>query len=277
MRVSALLPAIVLASGLLSGCNTAPRTIPMAGEATGQIRSTEIILALSQQEIGAEINQSNVAAAAGGGLLMALIDAGVNQSRATDAEKAIAPVKNALVDYDFGKQLRTALEQELGRLPWINVQGARTESSPDTKKIEEAVARSTANAVLVVNTSYTLSPDFSLVKVKASVTGYPRTPELSAVAKKARPDTDPPLLYRNDFLVANSSGKSYPTPAAAAEAWAQDNGKAARAALDNGASDLAKRIAADLALARANYQAGAAAAPAAAAPPAGTPPAGATR
>ena len=274
MKGRSLVPLALLASALLFGCANAPRVIPMTGEATSQIRSTEIILALSQQEIGAEINQSNVAAAAGGGLLMALIDTAVNQSRATDAENAITPVKNALVDYDFGRELRAALEQELGKLPWINLQGARTESSPDTKKIEDAVARSSANAVLVVNTSYTLSPDFSLVKVKATVTGHPRTPELSSVAKKARPDTDPPLLYRNDFLVANSSGRSYPTPAAAADAWAEDKGKAARAALNNGAADLARRIAADLELARANYQASSAATPPAAS---GTPPAGAAR
>jgi hypothetical protein len=267
MKVRALLPLALLASGLLSGCASTPRVIPMAGEASSQIRSTEIILALSQQEIAAEINQSNVAAAAGGGLLMALIDTAVNQSRAADAEKAIASLKNALVDYEFGKQLRAALEQELGRLSWINLQGSRTESSPDTKKIDEAVARSTANAVLVVNTTYTLSPDFSSVKVKATVTGYPKTPELSTVAKKARPDTDPPLLYRNDFSAATGIGKPYPSPAAAASAWAEDNGKAARAALNSGAADLAKRIAADLELARANYRAGGT----------GTPPAGATR
>jgi hypothetical protein len=99
-----------------------------------------------------------------------------------------------------------------------------------------------------------VSPDFSLIKVNAAVTGHPKTDELTALAKQARPDIDPPLLYRNTFAVANGGGGPYPTPEAAANAWAENNGKTAREALTKGADDLAKRIVADLEAARARVQ-----------------------
>jgi len=267
LRAKALLPLALLAA-VLSGCAT-PRVVPMHGDATSRIKSTELVVVLSQQEIVAEITASNVAAAGGGGLLLALVDVAVNKSRADDAEQAIGGVRNALLDYDFPKQVRASLERELGQLGWVNLQSpTRTEMSPSATKINEAVARSAANAVLIVNVKYTLSPDFSLMKVNAEVTGHPRTDELTALAKQARPDLDPPLLYRNSFLVANGAGGPFANQAAAAKAWADNNGKTAREALDKGAADLAKRIAADLELARANAKAGGATA--AAAPTPGT-------
>ena len=235
---------------VLLGC-ASPRIIPMTEGAASKIKSTEAILVLSQQEIAAEINPSGVAAAGGGGLLLALVDVAVNKSRAGDAEAAIAPIKNALLDYDFAKQLRVALEEELRRLAWINLQSLRTVSSPDAKKIDDAVAASAANAVLVIRMTYSLTSDFSLVKVTAAVTGYPKTEELSAIAKRARPDANPPLLYRNDFSVMNGMGLPKSDRPTAAKAWAENNGKAARDALGKAAADLAKRIAADLESARA--------------------------
>jgi len=93
-----LSPALLV--GVLLGC-ASPRFIPMTEGAASKIKSTEAILVLSQQEIAAEINPSAVAAATGGGLLFALVDVAVNKSRADDAEAAIAPIKNALLDYDF--------------------------------------------------------------------------------------------------------------------------------------------------------------------------------
>src|SRR5207302_8421988 len=92
-------------------------------------------------------------------------------------------------------------------------------------------------------------------KVKAAVTGYPKTEELSAIAKQARPDTDPPLLYRNDFSVMNGMGQRKSDRPTTAKAWAENNGKAARDALGKAASDLANRLAADLESARANAKA----------------------
>src|SRR5215472_12230104 len=231
------LPTAVLAAAVLSGC-AGQRIVPMQDAAASRIKSTDVIVVLPQQEIKTEITQSNVAQATGGGLIPALIDLAVNKSRADDAEASVVVIRNALLDYDFSKQLLTSIEQQLRQLPWINLQAVRLETTSGDDKISDAVARSTANAVLVIRTSYSLSPNFSLIKITAVVTGHPKTEELVAVARQARPDIDPPLLYRKAFFVTNGAGGPFANREAAAKAWADNNGKIAREALDKGAVNL---------------------------------------
>jgi len=259
------LPTAVLAAAVLSGC-AGQRIVPMQDAAASRIKSTDVIVVLPQQEIKTEITQSNVAQATGGGLIPALIDLAVNKSRADDAETTVVGVRNALLDYDFSKQILTNIEQQLRQLAWINLQAVRLETTSADDKINDAVARSTANAVLVVRTSYSVTADFLRIKVTALVTGHPKTDELVAVAKQARPDIDPPLLYRNTFIVSNGAGGPFANRDAAAKAWADDNGKKAREALDQGAADLAERLATDLERARARARAAEAAATAPGAP-----------
>jgi len=61
---------------------------------------------------------------------------GIESSRTSAAEAAIAPVKDALRDYDFAAQLRSPVERELRRIAWINLQTLRVEVAPDDKRIE---------------------------------------------------------------------------------------------------------------------------------------------
>ena len=61
-------------------------------------RTIQVIVA--QAEIQSNINRSRIAQAAGGGMLMALIDASVEQSRAKKAEAAITPLREALAGFD---------------------------------------------------------------------------------------------------------------------------------------------------------------------------------
>lgn len=239
--------ALVLVA--LAGCAT-PRHVVMSPEAPSKIKATEVVIGLSQQEITAEIAPSGVAAAAGGGLIPALIDIMVEKSRAGDAEAAIAPVKNALIDYDFAKQLQAALENEFRQLSWLNLQGFRTEASPDATKVIAAADGANASVVLVISARYMLSADFSQMRVRATATGYPKTEELVALAKKTRPDDDPAMLYRNDFTVQKALDGAYPNLAARGNAWGGDGGKRAREALNGATAELAARIATDLESAR---------------------------
>ena len=233
----------------LTGCAT-PRHVVMSSEAPSKIKATEVVIGLSQQEITAEITPSGIAAAAGGGLIPALIDIMVEKSRAGDAEAAIAPVKNALIDYDFAKQLQASLDNEFRQLSWLNLQGFRTEASPDAKKVIAAADWAKASVVLVISVRYMLSADFSQMRVKATATGYPTTEELVALARKTLPDADPAMLYRNDFTVQKPLEGVYPNLAARGSAWGVNGGKLAREALNGATAELAARIAIDLESAR---------------------------
>jgi hypothetical protein len=258
LRARTYLLPVALAVGVLLGC--AARPVPMADGAVGRIKSVEAILVLQQRQIRAEARRSDVAtAAAGVGAVAAagaaFVDVGIESSRASAAEVKIAPVKDALSDYDFAAQLRSPVERELRQLAWMNLQTLRVEVAPDDKKIEAAIAASPADAVLVIRAGYSLTWDFSLVRVVAVATGYPKTEELTALAKQSRPDLWPPLLYRAGFYVTNGLAQGKLDRDAAVKAWADNKGQAAREALSKGAADLAKRIATDLESARAQPRA----------------------
>ena len=76
------------------------------------ITSTDTVLVVKAAEIGTEINVSNVAAATGGGLIPALIDSGINADRTKKAEEAAGPIRDKLIDFDFGAELQEDLARE---------------------------------------------------------------------------------------------------------------------------------------------------------------------
>src|SRR4051812_38476632 len=92
---------VALAACFIAGGCVAPIKQILPPESRVVAGGRNQLVTVPQNEIAAGINESNLTAAMGGGLLFALIDAGVNNSRAKKAEAAIVPVRNALVDYAF--------------------------------------------------------------------------------------------------------------------------------------------------------------------------------
>ncbi len=74
-----------------------------------------IELVLGQQEVGVDVSQTN-AMAAGGGLLGALIVAGVDNARTKNAEERIVPIRDLLIAHRFNesfeREIRTKLPSE---------------------------------------------------------------------------------------------------------------------------------------------------------------------
>src|SRR4051812_32436107 len=98
--MSGLRLAALAACFTVGGC-VAPikQTLPPESRVVAGGRNQ--LVTVAQNEIAAGINESNLTGAMGGGLLFALIDAGVNNSRAKKAEASIVPVRDAIVDYGF--------------------------------------------------------------------------------------------------------------------------------------------------------------------------------
>src|SRR5687768_4711426 len=110
---------------LLALCVSAPglgaiKNSFIAPEARTVEGGRDVRIIVSQAEIQPNINISNVTAAAGGGLLFALIDAGVNNARAKEAEKKIVPLREALVGYDFDPLAQHASNTTLTALGWFD-------------------------------------------------------------------------------------------------------------------------------------------------------------
>ena len=236
--------------GALAGCATTTH-MPMSGGAKGKIDSTSVVIGLHQQEINAEINPSNAAAATGGGLIGALIEVALDSASAKRAEAAVSPVRNALLDYDFGSQFETVLANELAGLPWLNAESVRTLYGFGPDEQAEAIRGANSEIVVVIDTLYSLSPDLDALKITTRVNAYPKDAELVEIAEKEYPNQDPPLLYRNAFTYSHELDLSTSSKEQAAEIWASDGGARIRAALAKGMLVMAGMIALDLDISRA--------------------------
>jgi hypothetical protein len=237
-----------LALVCLSGCATASRIAPVSSPAA-DAPPPQTIVAWSQDEIAATINQSNITTATGGGLIFALIDAGINNSRAKKAESAIVPLRDALVAYDGAATLQRELEASLQ----AGKDGAATSSVAvrpfaDRKVLESWIKNAEADSVLLIQPKYELTPDFESISFMVTASLHTKQPTTGGTALK-RPHVPAGPRYYNVFVAR------IPNPKRAAEggreqaiaAWVVDDAAPARETLDRGFATLARMIAHDLA------------------------------
>ena len=196
--------------------------------ATGEQRTVQVFV--PQAEIKADIVDSKVAMAAGGGLLMAMIDAGVNSSRAKKAEAAVQPVREALTGYDADALALATTNAALTGQTWLGAQPAQL-SKDNTVPAKMAVLDATSTPQTVfIEFEYGLSPDFSAVVVSASIQIASRE-----VPAKKKPDAR--VIPRNLLYVQSvRSVQVLPDPDKEATVnagrWAEGDAALARKSLD---------------------------------------------
>ena len=225
-----------LALLLLTGCVSTNRTA-LAPAAQSQLKSVAVTATVSQPEIAADVDPSNVSAVTGGGLIGALIDVAIEAKRSKTAENTITPVRDALVDFSAPEALREALAAEMqtrnAPLPVIAVTLAEAKDDAAALKLARA---NTSDAVLVLSIDYRLSPEFDRIRVLAKVRLLPTKPG------KDNPDQP---LYQNEFATYRRlpAGADRGAPVTL---WAANHGARAREALKSCFAEIAAMTAFDL-------------------------------
>ena len=237
--------SLIALSLFVGGC-ASPSRVPLKAEKRESFSQTKTIIGQSQQEIGADIKESNLTAAAGGGLLFALIDAGVNNSRAKKAVNSATPVRDALIGYDPGQTLATALKSELVSQPWLKLDQVEVRAVSDMKTVQGWINANTSGQLLTITPGYRLTSMCDGITINAFVRLHDAKPKSTDAPGTAG---DPPGLYANTFLVflplPGVAPKDLPA-ADAARLWADNGGLKARSSLDLGFTELARMIAFDL-------------------------------
>jgi hypothetical protein len=250
MRIPSIRSFVLLPALLLSACVTqVPPHEFLPNAARDKIASTEGVVPMRQSEIYVFVPSSQIAAAGGGGLLLALIDAGVDSVRTTKAEAAVKPLRDSLVDYSFDQSLQNDLKSSLARDGWMHAGEMRTVREVTGANLDGVLAASKADAVLFATTDYRLSNDGNELTVTMTASLFANSDALRAVkpAKNSKMKTAlENSLYHNTLTFQTD----VPTPSAdrdlAIAAWSANRGEAMRKALDMGASKLAAMLAADI-------------------------------
>ncbi|MGN6149387.1 MAG: hypothetical protein ACTHPD_12670 [Rhizomicrobium sp.] len=237
--------AILLSAVLLAGCAA---NVPVHGSLDqsfeGGIASTDIVVPIKQGEIFVFVPDSQIAAAGGGGLLLALVDAGVNSVRTSKAEAAVKPLRDSLADFDFDGAIRDNMKSALSQVAWLHVANASVVRDVSPDSLDRDLAHSSASDVVFVNTTYMLSNDANLLTVSMSAGLFSKD---DAVApKKAKQKTSlANSIYHNHFTFLMTAPKAADRDHYIAE-WSAHDGAAMRAALKRAAEELPQLIADDL-------------------------------
>ncbi|HET9472903.1 MAG TPA: hypothetical protein VFO82_03365 [Steroidobacteraceae bacterium] len=205
----------------------------IAPEARSVEGGRDVRIVVGQAEIQANINALNTTAAAGGGLLFAMIDAGVNNARAKDAEKSVIPLREALVGYEFDPRAEMASAMTLSGLEWFGARQTQLTKDESADATLAALDAAATPQLMVMRYSYETTADFSAILVHLNTSLLNKAiPQ----GKKSTARLQPKNLafvqsVRSVILLPDANPKD---PDANVRAWSADGGRAARAALDLG-------------------------------------------
>jgi len=205
----------------------------IAPEARSVEGGRDVQVVVAQAEIRPNINVSNVTAATGGGLLFALIDAGINNSRAKEAEKTVVPLREALVGYEFDQHAQTASAATLSSLGWFDPKQAQVAKDDSQVGLLAAIDAANTPQIMLLRYSYETNAEFTslIVNLNASLVNK-KIPQGKKSDARLAPKN---LAYNQSFRsMITLPGSNSKDPAANVQAWSADNGKLARAALDLG-------------------------------------------
>jgi hypothetical protein len=260
-----------IATAVLTGCAGVPTSQALKPQVREAIQPVDLTVGIPQPELYATFEPSTAgvtgAAACGAvpglGILLAAvcggvmgsIDAGINATRAKEAEDAVRPLKDQIVDVNVDQAIREAVQESLRGVPGMQIAGVTLTKQMNDKAYEETFRASTANAVMFVNIDYHLSTDFSFFEVSARSSIHARGNAARTAA--GQPTALPaaggePLLsaknavYRADVIYQ----AKLPVPgngiAQNIAAWKANDAQLLRTAINSGIAQLSQILTEDL-------------------------------
>jgi hypothetical protein len=217
---------------VLAGCALEP--VALKPQARAELQSVESLLLIPKESLDVTVTSTYL----GGGLVEGLIALYVDKKRQESAQVAASPILDALAGYDFRVVMRDAWAAEFAkvgnaefRAPTL-VDRAPSDAAELSARKRADLERSDADAVLFAHIDYSLLSGTLVIKADLEI--YPKS--LALKKYRASPaDSDPlnqgNVVYRNSFSFKK-------------EFISQTN---IRRGLDEGAHDIARRVAADIA------------------------------
>ena len=234
---------------LMIGCaGTRKDFVPLSETAKQRIASSKFILIKNQEELNAEVNASNIAGATGGGLIFALVDVAVTNSRANATEKLLAPIRNELIDFDVHKEIKQSVVPVVQATPWLKATADMAIVSGNyqdiiNKTLEDKSIK--ADVVGAVSSDYTLDSNFNTLKMTSVLELYSLNTSLNAAnfgEKKSKKPKQPQPIYRTKVVYNKKIDAATKDATKNAKLWAVNNGQAIKLALKDAVSNTALQL-----------------------------------
>jgi hypothetical protein len=204
-----------------AGCATPTpyRLDPAAGDRIAELNAT---VCVENESITIKVLASSYGS--GGGLVGALIDAGVESKRKKEAVKMVAPLKEKTADVHFRDALHDALMPMLKELAWPRVSDLKIKDKP----VLITAADVSERPYLDIHSNYQLSPTAEVLEISTGFAVYPQGAAKAMVVGSVRYSSERIGKFEeNDEAIA---------------LWAENNAAAYRQALAQGIEETVKML-----------------------------------
>lgn len=214
---------------VLVGCATSS-AIPLNPEASVRIQSMRAHVVIPQEEINVKVLPSGLTTLGGmvagpvGILVMAPVDASVNERNVEKANLGIEPLRRELADFDFRAEFDKKLRTALIDLSWLKINQIEISGQPysvdDNNRMRAAISQ---DSLLVMALDYQLSSDYRCLIVNGTATLWQRGQEEVQYMSRYRYISTPINAKKGEV---------------AAKAWANNNAKMLRIAMQEGMDEM---------------------------------------
>jgi hypothetical protein len=243
-RLLSTLVVILVVNLSLFGCASAPLNKNLTPNSPLAQQSTDVVVGIRQTEIIPMFYKSQASNIMLGGLIPALIDAGVNQSRAKSAEEQIKPLRAALVGFDFDGIAQKWSEQALSSVTVLQALPVKFTKEVNPDKYVALMDTSPAQRVMYLNYDYVMNPDFTGVRVGLFAILKPKTLPGSATPAERMGLND--TLFHKHYVTEMYLQAPPGDISACISAWSADDGTMVKRGLEWGLSSIAKQLQKDL-------------------------------
>lgn len=180
------------------------------------------------------------------GLIGVFVQAVMNSSTNADiqdGQRTIQPVRNAVLRYNFGSKARSAVQDSLTSIDWLNVSYVGKYPALQQRNVEKLLQDNADDAVFIIDSSYSFSNDFNSITVHCYAALHSKN-KLLMSGEDHRPDDM--LIYRKKFSYTHNLDRAYQDKHQAIKKWSENDGIMVTQALDNALKDIATRLAIDV-------------------------------
>lgn len=133
------------------------------------------------------------------------IDQSTEEKSAAYSESLIAPIRDAIKDYDFAEVLTNDLNNSLGEIEWLHTADVVLLRDREDDLFLKKHKTARASATLFIEVQYVISPDLNHVSVSVEATIFPKTKDLEDYKAKLDGNENPvdetDNLYLSRFRV----------------------------------------------------------------------------
>lgn len=221
----------VLSVSLMLGACATPLRVALSPEQRAKITEVKAHLPVVQDEVIVAVPASNVSGAMGGGLIGAVIDSKITNSRVKDTQQVMGPFYAAIEDFDYRAEFQEAMKRDLAAYPF-KVTSVST-SARSLRQVDLTYLREDLlphQALLVVWPSYSLSADFRALDTEVTVTMWAKGSDNQPLQRS--------ILHYQSKPVGSGQANSV-------QAWAAENATVFRSAVRESISETIRLILVD--------------------------------